>query len=78
MENLNEHQDPKQTITNTSSETPFSKTSSATAGANSTDEDAADEQFAAENTAKGFDRDQEELELGLDDGDLDFDLPADR
>ncbi|MEJ7557952.1 MAG: hypothetical protein WKF66_06555 [Pedobacter sp.] len=49
--------------------------SSATAGVNSRDEDAADSDFAAQGTSKGFDRDQEELDLGLDDGDLDTDIP---
>jgi hypothetical protein len=58
--------------------TPKSETAAASAGANSTDEDAANEQFAERETSKGFDRDQEELNLGLDDGDLDTDLPEDR
>ena len=56
--------------------TPKSETAAATAGKESKDEDAADENFAKEQTSKGFDRDQEELSLGLDDGDLDTDLPA--
>jgi hypothetical protein len=49
--------------------------SSASAGVDTRDEDAADPEFAAQGTSKGFDRDQEQLELGLDDGDLDTDLP---
>jgi hypothetical protein len=48
--------------------------SPATAGIGNRDEDAADPGRAATETSKGFDRDQEELELGLDDGDLDTDL----
>jgi hypothetical protein len=47
--------------------------SPATAGVNNRDEDAADPERAGQGTSKGFDRDQEELELGLDDGDLDND-----
>lgn len=48
--------------------------SPATAGINNRDEDAADPELASQETSKGFDRDQEELELGLDDGDLDTDI----
>lgn len=47
--------------------------SPATAGVNNRDEDAADPEFAARDTSKGFDRDQEQLDLGIDDGDLDED-----
>jgi hypothetical protein len=49
--------------------------SPAEAGINNRDEDAADPDLAASETSKGFDRDQEQLELGLDDGDLDTDIP---
>jgi hypothetical protein len=49
--------------------------SPATAGVNSRDEDAADPDLAAQGTSKSFDRDQEQLDLGLDDGDLDTDIP---
>ena len=45
----------------------------ATAGIKNRDEDAADPEFAKKGTSKGFDRDQQELALGLDDGDLDND-----
>jgi hypothetical protein len=48
--------------------------SSATAGLANQDEDAADPKKAAQETSKGFDRDQSELETGLDDGDLDNDI----
>ena len=48
--------------------------SSATAGVDNRDEDAADPELARHDTSKGFDRDQQELELGLDDGDLDNDV----
>ena len=48
--------------------------SPATAGIANRDEDAADPNLAQEETSKSFDRDQEELELGLDDGDLDNDV----
>jgi hypothetical protein len=49
--------------------------SPATAGVNNRDEDAADPNLAEQETSKGFDRDQQELDTGLDDGDLDNDLP---
>lgn len=49
--------------------------SPATAGINNRDEDAADPERANKETSKGFDRDQQEISLGLDDGDLDNDLP---
>ena len=52
--------------------------SPATAGIDNRDEDAADPELAEAETSKSFDRDQEELELGLDDGDLDNDLPDGR
>jgi len=48
--------------------------SPATAGVDNADEDAADPQLADKDTSKGFDRDQEQLELNLDDGDLDNDV----
>lgn len=48
--------------------------SPATAGINNRDEDAADPERAASETSKGFDRDQQELDLGFDDGDLDTDV----
>ena len=48
--------------------------SPATTGVNNRDEDAADPQMASKDTSKGFDRDQQELDLGLDDGDLDNDV----
>lgn len=48
--------------------------SPATAGVDHADEDAADPQLADQDTSKGFDRDQEQLELNLDDGDLDNDV----
>jgi len=38
------------------------------------DEDTADPEFAAKDCSKAFDRDQEKLDLGLDDGDLNTDL----
>lgn len=47
--------------------------SPATAGVGNRDEDAADPELTATDTSKGFDRDQEELDLGFDDGDLDTD-----
>ncbi|RYE59003.1 MAG: hypothetical protein EOP48_02210 [Sphingobacteriales bacterium] len=47
--------------------------SPAKAGIANRDEDAADPRAAENDTSKGFDRDQEELSLGLDDGDLDTD-----
>lgn len=47
--------------------------SPATAGVGNRDEDAADPELAATDTSKGFDRDQQELDLGFDDGDLDTD-----
>lgn len=47
--------------------------SPATAGVGNRDEDAADPEFAASGTSKGFDRDQQELDLGFEDGDLDTD-----
>ncbi|WP_285011031.1 hypothetical protein [Pedobacter faecalis] len=53
----------------------LSPTDPKTAGDDSTDEDAADPEMAANDTSKGFDRDQEALDLGLDDGDLDNDVP---
>ncbi|HKG05280.1 MAG TPA: hypothetical protein VKB19_02425 [Pedobacter sp.] len=49
--------------------------SSAAAGVNNRDEDAADPALPENETSKGFDRDREELETGLDDGDLDNDAP---
>jgi len=49
--------------------------SPAKAGIANRDEDAADPNLASNETSKGFDRDQEELSLGLDDGDLDTDAP---
>lgn len=69
MENLRANRHPEDP------DTPKSKTAAATAGTNDTDEDAANEQFASDETSKGFDRDQEAIELGLNDGDLDTDLP---
>ena len=48
--------------------------SPATAGIQHRDEDAADPNLPQGETSKSFDRDQEELELGLDDGDLDNDV----
>ena len=48
--------------------------SPAVAGFDSPDEDAADPEAARQGTSKGFDRDQQELETGLDDGDLDNDV----
>ena len=48
--------------------------SPATAGLGNRDEDAADPELAASDTSKGFDRDQEELDLGFDDGDFDTDV----
>ncbi|RZK38142.1 MAG: hypothetical protein EOO90_23265 [Pedobacter sp.] len=50
--------------------------SSATAGIGNRDEEAADPRLASTETSKGFDRDQEELSLGLDDGDLDTDVES--
>jgi hypothetical protein len=50
-------------------------TSPATAGINNRDEDAADPDIAQSETSKGFDRDQQELDYGFDEGDLDNDLP---
>jgi hypothetical protein len=50
--------------------------SPATAGENNRDEDAADPNRVENETSKGFDRDQQELETGLDDGDLDTDVPG--
>ena len=52
--------------------------SPATAGIENRDEDAADPEMAAKDTSKGFDRDQQELDLGLDDGDLDNDVPKEK
>jgi hypothetical protein len=52
--------------------------SPATAGIGNRDEDAADPEKAEQETSKGFDRDQQALELGLDDGDLDNDVPKDQ
>lgn len=49
--------------------------SPATAGIDNRDEDAADPEKASEETSKGFDSDQQALEAGLDDGDLDNDVP---
>lgn len=54
-----------------------SGTSPCTAGTESADEDAANPDLAERDTSKGFDRDQEELDTGLDDGDLDNDVPTD-
>jgi hypothetical protein len=48
--------------------------SPATAGIDNRDEDAADPEKAASETSKGFDRDQQKLDLGFDDGDLDTDV----
>jgi len=48
--------------------------SPATAGVEHRDEDAADPDMAQNDTSKGFDRDQEQLEFGFDDGDLDNDV----
>ena len=48
--------------------------SPATAGVDNRDEDAADPELAATDTSKGFDPDQQELDLGFDDGDLDTDV----
>ncbi|HKG06918.1 MAG TPA: hypothetical protein VKB19_10695 [Pedobacter sp.] len=45
----------------------------AVAGFDSPDEDAADPEAATQGTSKGFDRDHQELETGLNDGDLDND-----
>jgi len=45
----------------------------ALAGFDSPDEDAADPEMVRSGTSKGFDRDQQELETGLNDGDLDND-----
>jgi hypothetical protein len=47
--------------------------SPATAGIGNRDEDAADPKRAAEGTSKGFDSDQQAIDAGLDDGDLDND-----
>lgn len=47
--------------------------SPATAGVGNRDEDAADPDLAESSTSKSFDRDQQELDLGFDDGDLDTD-----
>lgn len=47
--------------------------SPATAGINNRDEDAADPDKANRETAKGFDSDQQGINAGLDDGDLDND-----
>lgn len=49
--------------------------SPATAGVNNRDEDAADPDKANRETSKGFDRDQETLDLGFDEGDLDNNKP---
>lgn len=49
-------------------------TSADQAGTNTRDEDAADDDYANSDTSKSFDRDQEELDLGLEDGDLDTDV----
>jgi len=51
-----------------------SGTNPATAGDESTDEDAANPELAETDTSKGYDRDQEELDTGLNDGDLDSDI----
>jgi hypothetical protein len=48
--------------------------SPATAGLAHKDEDAADPKLANQETSKGFDRDKEELDTGLNDGDLDNDI----
>jgi hypothetical protein len=47
--------------------------SAATAGVNNRDEDAADPELADQGTSKSFDRDQAQLDLELNDGDLDND-----
>jgi hypothetical protein len=47
--------------------------SPSTAGVENRDEDAANPQKAEQETSKGFDRDQQELEKGFNDGDLDND-----
>jgi hypothetical protein len=49
--------------------------SPATSGTDNQDEDAADPEMAANDTSKSFDRDQEAIDLGLNDGDLDNDVP---
>jgi len=48
--------------------------SPASSGVNNRDEDAADPTTAKHENSKSFDRDQEQLALGLDDGDLDNDV----
>jgi len=48
--------------------------SPATAGVNNRDEDAADPERAACGTSKGFDSDQQGIDAGLKDGDLDEDI----
>lgn len=48
--------------------------SPATAGVGNRDEDAADSELAETDTSKGFDRDQQELDFGFDDGDLGTDV----
>ncbi|MDQ7947189.1 MAG: hypothetical protein REI78_14980 [Pedobacter sp.] len=68
---LQDPRDPKQ-ITNVD-EAPTNR-AAADSGVNDIDEDAADPQLAENEAPKGFDLDQEEFELGLDDGDLDQDV----
>lgn len=48
--------------------------SPATAGIANRDEDAADPERAAQGGSKGFENDQQGIDAGLDDGDLDNDL----
>jgi hypothetical protein len=52
-------------------------TSAAMSGSDSRDEDAADDDYAASGDPKSFERDQSELDLGLDDGDFDADIDND-
>jgi hypothetical protein len=69
--NSNEKQLSKEEIENLPGNISGQTASPANAGTESRDEDAADDDYAASETSKGFDRDQEELDLGLQDGDLD-------
>jgi len=57
-------------------ETGAPATSPALAGDENTDEDAADPDIASSDTSKGFDSDQQAIDAGLDDGDLDNDVPS--
>lgn len=77
-ENMSNAQDGKQVKPEDIKDLPgeLSETSARTAGTDSTDEDAADQDFAEHGTSKGYDRDQEELDLGLKDGDLDMNADA--